>query len=306
MSNELLIALTILLIALSIIGLFFLALIRKQPAATSRHFGDYTHLKVIGNGGMATIFRAKNKLLKRTVAVKIMHSGLMKDVDLVHKFLEEGKNLAKINKEFPNSPVVKVLEYSHPKSSGPFFIAMEYLNGMNLLQVIKAGNVLQLRTKLHIIREVARALHVSHSFGIYHRDIAPDNIMIDGNDVTLIDFGIAKQEFSAYRTMQLDIVGKPFYMSPEHGAGKQIDEKTDIYSLGAVFFFLLEGRPMYDANNIVDILRMHQESPVPDITHPIPGELKSFIVQMLDKKPAARPTAYDVAAKMEAFLARGI
>ncbi|MGE5341122.1 MAG: serine/threonine-protein kinase [Candidatus Omnitrophota bacterium] len=307
MTPDSFIALTFFVIALSIGGLFFLVYQKKnsQRGVSYPKFGDYSNLTFIGKGGMATIYRAKNKTLKCIVAIKMMDQSLMNDKDLATKFLKEGENLEKINDKFPNSPVVKALEYSLRQSPGPYFIAMEYLKGPNLLQIIKTGKRLPVKSQLHIIKEVARGLQAAHSLGIYHRDIAPDNIIVDGDHVTLIDFGIAKQEFSDYRTMNQDIVGKPFYMSPEHSAGKTVDDKTDIYSLGAVLFYLLEGRPMYDDKNLVAILKMHQEAPIPPINSPIPKDLKNFITLMLDKDSERRPNAGQVIEQIQYFLDRG-
>ncbi len=301
MDTDIFIGLVFLVLLSVILCLFYIILSRKK---SGKCFGDYSQFKSIGKGGMATIYCAKNKILKRIVVVKVMDSGLMKDKDLVYKFLKEGENLQRINERFPDSPVVKVLEYSHPSSTGPYFIAMEYLSGINLLQAIKSGNIPSLKGQIFILKEVARALHASHSLGILHRDISPDNIIINQNKVTLIDFGIAKQEFSEYRTLHGALVGKPFYMSPEHSAGKMVDDKTDIYSLGAIWFYMLERRPIYDSPNIIDILKMHQECPIPEITASIPQDIMLFIRQMLHKTPSARPDAREVVSRMEYFLSR--
>ena len=293
----------IIVMVLIVILLVFLHL---RKTVMQRNFGDYTLLGIIGRGGMATIYRAKNRVLNLPVAVKILDQALMGDRDLVYKFLKEGENLERINTEFPDSPVVKTLEYSHPKSDGPYFIVMDYLRGSNLLQITKTRPIPDLKTKLYIIKEVARALQNSHSLKIFHRDIAPDNIILNGNTVTLIDFGIAKQEFSDYRTMDGAIAGKPYYMSPEQCSASEINEKTDIYSLGAVLYYLVEGKPLYESKNPIEIMKMHQKKPVPEIEEDIPEDLKSFIYIMLAKKPEARPSAQEVLSKMQFFMEQGV
>jgi serine/threonine protein kinase len=289
-----------LVIAVAVLVFLF---IRRMSLHTK--LGDYNLLEIIGRGGMATIYRAKNRVLKRIVAVKIMDQGLVGDADLVYKFLKEGENLAKINSEFPDSPVVKAIEYSHPQSDS-LFIAMDYLEGANLKEIINSGNNLDLESKLHIIREVARGLHCSHSLQIYHRDVSPGNIIVHGDTITLIDFGIAKQEFSSYHTLQGGIVGKPYYMSPEQCGAKPVSEKSDIYSLGAVLFYLLEGKPIYDSRSHIEILKMHQTSPIPAITEPVTEELKDLINKMVAKKPQDRPAALKVAEKLDILIEQGI
>jgi len=283
------------LLAFMLIILIVVIIRRKSR----NRLGDYIEMEMIGKGGMSIIYRAKNRILKRYVAVKVMDEIMMKDRDLVHKFLSEGRNIAIINKKYPDSPVVKVLEYSDHESDPPYFIAMEYLEGMSVLKKMKTNQKPDLYTRLHIIKEVARALQAAHSLHIIHRDIAPDNIIINGRTVTLIDFGIAKQEFSNYRTQSGAIVGKPLYMSPEQCADQKITSKSDIYSLGAVLFFLLEEKPMYDSRNPYEILKMHRDcNQPPEVTKPLPGDLKDFLKRMLDKDPRNRPDATDVVKKM--------
>jgi serine/threonine-protein kinase len=275
-----------------------IVLSRKLPLGSTR-FGDYILQEMIGKGGMASIYYAKNRILKRTVAVKILDQALMRDRDLVYKFLKEGENLAKINSEFPGSPVVKVLEYSHSSSDWPYFISMEYLKGATLWRLLESKKIFPLKAKLYIIKEIARALHCSHALKIYHRDVSPDNIFISGNTVTLIDFGIAKQEFSDYRTLDGRIAGKPYYMSPEQGAGKVVSDKSDIYSLGVVLYYMLEGNHPFKSSNHIELMKMHQTCPVPDIKHPIQPGLRNLLYQMLSKEPDARPDALDVVNKLD-------
>lgn len=280
------------IMVLAVLGMV-LALSRKMPTSSIR-FGNYIFLEMIGKGGMAAIYSTKNRILKKTVAVKMLDRALMRDRDLVYKFLKEGENIAKINNEFPGSPVVRVLEYSHPASNGPYFISMEYLKGSTLWWILNSKKTLTLKAKLYIIKEIARALHCSHTLKIYHRDVSPDNIFVNGNIITLIDFGIAKQEFSDYRTMDGRIVGKPYYMSPEQCSGKVVDGKSDIYSLGVVLFYLLEGNHPYESSNPVELMKMHQEWPVPEVVHNISSDLRNLLYLMLSKDPDSRPDALEV------------
>jgi serine/threonine-protein kinase len=273
--------------------LLIFVLSRKFPPSGTR-LGDYILLEMIGKGGMAEIYCARNRILKKITAVKILDQALIRDREVVYKFLKEGENLAKINIEFPGSPVVKVLEYSHPSSNGPYFIAMEYLQGSTLWWILNSKKTLTLKAKLHIIKEIARALHCSHTLKIYHRDISPDNIFVDGNTITLIDFGIAKQEFSDYYTLNLRLAGKPHYMSPEQCSGKIVNGKSDIYSLGVVLFYMLEGKPPYVSSNQGELITMHQKYPVPEIMHPIPLDLRNLLHRMLSKEPEDRPGALEV------------
>ncbi len=295
------------ILAIILVVILFLMFFLLGRSLKMSNFGDYKLMEVIGKGGMATIYKARNRVLRMIVAVKVMDPVLISDNELTYKFLKEGENLARINTKYPQAPIVKALEYglNKTRAGSYYFIAMEFLKGKDLLNVIKSEDALNLNAKLYIIKEVAHALAASHALQIYHRDIAPDNIFIDGKNIRLIDFGIAKQEFSDYRTLDGAIAGKPYYMSPEQCAGKAINDRSDIYSLGSVMYYFLEGKPLFAARNPLEIMKMHQMYPVPQLKTPVPESVSNLLYRMLDKNPNSRPDARQVKAQLEAFLKPG-
>jgi serine/threonine-protein kinase len=236
------------------------------------------------------------------VAVKILKSR--KDQDSIKRLLVEGESIQKINTTHPESPVVKVNEFGREKTTGQYYIAMDYLGGQNLKQILQSDVHIGLNYKLFIIKEVAKALRDSHALDIYHRDISPENIIIDHKrkKVTLIDFGIASQSTSRIQTIPNMILGTLAYASPEQCSGGTITGKSDIYSLGAVFFYMLEGKPPFYSLNVYELIVSHRLQPVPEMKAPVPKELKQFIYSMLAKQPDERPDANEVIEKMREFL----
>jgi serine/threonine-protein kinase len=250
----------------------------------------------IGYGGMATIYKARHRVLKKTVALKIIDKELLKDKDLVQKFFMEGEAIEKINNAFPDAPVVKVIEYGSDrhKTNGIPYISMEYLKGSSLIKLIQKNRISNLKQKFFIMREIARALDASHQLQIFHRDISPDNVIIGNGRITLFDYGIAKQELNVYKTLDGSIAGKPIYMSPEQCASRQVTDKSDIYSLGVIFYYLVEGRPPFYAKNPVDIMNRHQKKLPPALKTDISPGIKKLISAMLSKSPQKRPSANEV------------
>lgn len=267
--------------------------------------GDYTLVQQIDHGGMADIYIAQHRNRKDTVAVKVLQKKFTSDKNSVHRFLMEGKNLNAIKKKFPNNPVVQVHDYGRESTTGRYIIIMEYLPGENLKNILLSKKSIDLNLKLHIIREVAKALQATHSLKIVHRDVSPENIIVQGKRVTLIDFGIAKHLYSDHQTGRGIVLGRLNYISPEQFKGGKATDKSDIYALGAVLFYLVEGKPLYDSKNPHEIMYMHLNSPVPAIKAKVPEELKKFIYRMLKKDPVYRPNAHEVVEKMRAFLQLG-
>lgn len=264
--------------------------------------GAYNLVKKIGEGGMAEVHLALHTVNKKQVAVKILLQKFDTDKLSIKRFMKEGKNLKKIKTVYPDSPVVQVHEYGREDTTGRYIIVMEYLPGDSLKHILKSKEGIDFKLKLHIVREVAKALKASHALSIYHRDVSPENIIVNGKKVTLIDFGIAKEMSTDMHTVTGIVLGKLKYISPEQFNGVKASEKSDIYALGVVLFFLVEGRPPYDSGNPYQMINMHQTQPIPEIKAPTPQELKNFLYRMLDKRPEKRPDAGEVIAKIENFL----
>lgn len=262
--------------------------LKKSP----KYFGKYKLKQEIGKGGVATIYKAYDRKMKKELALKIMNKNYIEDNVLVEKFLREGKVLSIIKKKYPDSHVVKVYEYGRMLKKGNIpFIAMDYLKGKTLLNIIKENKKISDREALQYISDIACALKDCHNSGIYHRDLSPDNVFIldKTSKIVLIDFGIAKNEFTSYRTLDGSVSGKPIYMAPEQCRGETISSATDIYTLGILLFLLIEGNPPFTGSNPLDIMNKHQNAKVPKMTQILDGKVELLINRMMQKKSNLRP-----------------
>lgn len=275
---------------------------RDKTYQNKINIGAYKLVKKIGDGGMAEVHLALHMVNKKQVAVKVLLQKFYTDKLSIRRFMREGKNLKKIKTVYPDSPVVQVHEYGREDTTGRYIIVMDYLPGDSLKKILISKKNIDFKLKLYIVREVAKALHASHALKIYHRDVSPENIIVNGKKVTLIDFGIAKEMSSDIHTITGIVLGKLKYISPEQFNGVRASNKSDIYALGVVSFYLVEGRPPYDSGNPYQMIHMHQTLPIPEIKAPAPQELKKFIYRMLDKRPANRPDAGEVIEKIKNFL----
>lgn len=253
--------------------------------------GDrYEILERIGGGGMADVYKAYCKRLDRIVAVKVLKQEFVDDKDFVGKFKRESHSAAKLT--HPN--IVNVFDVGDEVVDGKqiYYIVMEYIDGKTLKEVIQEAGHLSVNKSLYYLKEMADAIAVAHKNNIVHRDIKPQNIMVTNEDtIKVTDFGIAKAANNATVTAGNDILGSVYYFSPEQARGKSTDERSDIYSLGIVFFEMLTGKVPFDADNPISIaLKQVQESmPRPSSINPsIPAELDRIILKMTEKEPAKR------------------
>ena len=258
-------------------------------------FDNYIIKEIIGRGGMSTIYKAEDLLDGREVALKIMDDRLLGDRDLVNKFYREGHGLAKINQKFPQAPVVKVYRFGRENGSptGRPFIAMELLKGPSLLTLMNRKKRFSLSFIINLIKQVAEALAAAHELKIYHRDVSPDNIIIIRNNpdyplIKLIDFGVAKHEYIDIGTLDGSISGKPPYMSPEQCRGEKVDGRSDIYSLGIIFYTLLAGRPPFVSKNPLEVMYFHEHHPVPPLPNQVPEAIRKVVYKMLEKDKRKR------------------
>ncbi|MCR8922577.1 bifunctional serine/threonine-protein kinase/formylglycine-generating enzyme family protein [Dasania sp. GY-MA-18] len=242
----------------------------------------YRILRKIRQGGMSTVYLAVQKSVDREVAIKVMSPSLNNDPSFGSRFYREAKIVGKLS--HPNIiSIYDVGSYKHYN-----YIAMDYLPGAPLQDTLKSKGVSP-QQAVTIVREMAAALHYAHQQGFIHRDIKPDNILFreDGSSV-LCDFGIAKSTKTNMNMTNIgSVLGTPHYMSPEQAQGKNIDGRSDLYSLGIVFFEMLTGHPPFTSEDPIAVAVKHMTSPVPKL----PGALKIFqpiINRMLAKKPAAR------------------
>lgn len=248
----------------------------------------YTIDREIDSGGMATVYLAIHESLQRSVALKVMAPSLVADRTFVERFLREGATVARLN--HPNIVTI----YDIGEEGNVCYLAAEYLPGGNLKRRIGKG--LAPEDALKVLAQLSGALAHAHSKGIIHRDIKPENILFrDDGAAVLTDFGIAKVVGSATLTDVGMSIGTPHYMSPEQAQGKTVDGRSDLYSLGVVFYEMLTGKPPYQSDDTFAIAFAHIKDPVPRL----PVHLQRYQT-LLDRLMAKNPN--DRFANSEAFL----
>jgi len=249
----------------------------KPPVAVK----GYRILRKIGSGGMSDVYLAVREADQRELALKVLDTSINGDVGLLHRFIQEYALLAQI--DHPN--VAKIYEQGF--TDAHVFLSMEYFAYGDIKRCITAG--LTANQALTVTLQVALALDQIHALGIVHRDVKPDNLMLrqDGS-VALIDFGIAKHADHALgQTLHGEIVGSPYYLSPEQAAGRDVIAASDIYCLGVIFYEMLTGQRPYAADRIEVLLGQHLFSPPPRLgAHH--ASMQDLLDKMMHKDPAAR------------------
>ncbi len=242
----------------------------------------YELLEKIGDGGMAVVYKAKDKLLNRFVAVKILKPEFSKDIKFLDSFQRESQAAASLS--HPN--IVNV--YDVGREGNINFIVMELVVGKPLSDIIEREGALDISRSIHIAKQIALALSIAHKNNIIHRDVKPHNIMITENGTAKItDFGIARAVSNSTIVGNTGtIMGSVHYFSPEQARGGYIDAKTDIYSLGIVLYEMLTGTIPFDGDNPVQVALMHmnEEMPLPTSLDPkIPTMLEAVVLKACDK-----------------------
>ena len=262
-----------------------------DPRIGSLLAGRYVLEEVIGEGGMASVYRARHKLFDRPVAIKIMNPMLATDAIVRERFRREAKSAQKLT--HPN--IIEINDQGDTED-GTCYIVMELLTGESLASVIERGPV-ELARALHVMSQMARGIARAHDLGVIHRDIKPENIFLvrrdDGSDlVKLLDFGIARSRQDSRLTDQGELFGTPQYMSPERIMGQDSGESSDLYALGVVFFEMLAGMLPFYAEDIAKYFNKHMhETPrlLRTIDPRIPVALEDLVARMLGKQPKDRP-----------------
>ena len=262
--------------------------------------GRYEITELIGEGGMADVYRATDVVDKKTVAVKILKREFAENEEFLRRFRNESKAIAVLN--HPN--IVKVFDVGF--SDRIQFIVMEYIDGNTLNEYMELQGQLDWRDAVHYILQILRALQHAHSKGIVHRDIKPQNIMMlpDGT-IKVMDFGIAKFAREEGKTGTDKAIGTVHYISPEQARGAATDAKSDIYSVGVMFYEMLTGKKPFDTDNPVSIAVMHMQAEVPQphtIRSDIQVGLEEIILKAMQKDPKDRyQTARDMMDDIETF-----
>ena len=275
------------------------------PDDDSRFFGRFELLAEIGRGGMGVVYRARQRDLDRSVAIKMIRSSHLASADEVRRFYAEARAAARMQ----HPGVVNVHEVG--QQLGQHYFAMDLVEGENLATRIQEQR-LPCREAALVMSRVADAVEYLHRHGVIHRDLKPSNILLDEDGCPRItDFGLARifsGETAGSETRTGTIIGTPGYMAPEQAAGRtqEISPKSDVYSLGAILYELLTGRPPFQRSNPLDTIMevIESEPPLPrQLDSRIPEQLEQICLGCLEKDPARRyATAAEVAADLERWL----
>ncbi len=266
--------------------------------------GRYEILEVVGNGGMATVYKAKCNLLNRYVAVKVLKETLKSDEEVVKRFITESRAAASMS----HHNIVSVYDVGET-DDGLNYIVMEYVDGMTLKEYIKSKGCLDWREACEFAYQIARALECAHDHGIIHRDIKPHNIILTSDHtVKVTDFGIARTTTS--NTIKMpgsgDVFGSVQYISPEQARGGYVDARSDIYSLGTVLYEMLTGKLPFDGDNAVSVALQKLESEPEDIreiSEDIPDSVAEIVMKAISKEQYKRyQTAADMAVELREAL----
>ena len=277
----------------------------SQPMTPRLLGGRYELDGVMGRGGMAEVYRARDIRLDRIVAIKTLRADLARDQIFQARFRREAQSAASLN----HPSIVAVYDTNEDMATGePVpYIVMEYVDGRTVRDLLQEGHRLLLERSLEIIDGVLRALDYSHQAGIVHRDIKPGNVMVTRNgDVKVMDFGIARAMSDAQATMTqtAQVVGTAFYLSPEQARGERVDSRSDLYSTGCTLYELLVGRRPFTGDSPVAIAYQHvRENPVPPsrVDPDVPPWADAIVLKAMAKAPGDR---YQTAADMRADLQR--
>jgi serine/threonine protein kinase len=278
-----------------------------------RTIGNYVVRDKIGEGGMGVVYRAEHPRINRRVAIKVLHPGADRQSEMVHRFFNEAKAATEIR----NDHIVEVLDFGELPEGMPYLV-MEWLEGQSLGELLRVETKLPVARAARIVCGIARALGAAHAKGVVHRDLKPDNVFLvqrngDPDFVKVLDFGIAKLTSASasahYRTQTGAIIGTPAYMSPEQCRGaKEIDQRTDVYSLGVIGYQMLTGSLPFNAEALGELLFQHlSQTPIaPAALEPsVPGAVSAIIAGTLEKDPNKRPSLVELAATMDLAITGG-
>jgi serine/threonine-protein kinase len=269
--------------------------------------GRYELDGVVGRGGMAEVYRARDLRLDRIVAVKTLREDLARDQTFQARFRREAQSAASLN--HPSIVAVYDTGEDNSGSSHVPFIVMEFVDGRTIRDLLRDDRRLLPERALEITDGVLRALDYSHRNGIVHRDIKPGNVMLNRQgEIKVMDFGIARAVSDAQATMTqtAQVIGTAQYLSPEQARGERVDSRSDLYSVGCLLYELLTGRPPFTGDSPVAIAYQHvRENPIPPsrVDPELPGWADPIVLRAMAKDPADR---YQTAAEMRSDIQRAL
>jgi predicted Ser/Thr protein kinase len=259
--------------------------------------------ELVGSGGMSSVFRARDRLLDRHVALKVLHEYYSDDDEYVERFRREARAVARLS--HPN--IVTVIDRG--EADGRQFIVFEYVDGENLKQLIEHEGPLAVRDALELALGIARGLAFAHDHGLVHRDVKPQNVLLNGDGRPKVtDFGIARSLDIEHSVTQTGtVLGTSNYIAPEQASGQRVDAQTDVYGLGVVLFELLTGDVPFEGENFVAVAMRHINEPAPSVFDrrgDVPPRVVAAVDRALAKDPRDRFPSMDAfAAELEACLA---
>ena len=259
--------------------------------------GRYELVAVVGRGSMGEVWKARDRVLQRDVAVKVVSGAKQQDAVALKRFQREA--IAMANLFHPN--VVSV--YDVGSDSGRSFMVMELLTGPSVARSLADNGPMRLDKAVRMGAEVARGLSAAHAIGVTHRDIKPGNVLEHHKVTKIVDFGIARLEAANQATLTSPAmaIGTAAYMSPEQARGKAVQPPSDVYSLACLMFAMLTGKPPFVNADPIEVARAHAMDQPPLVTAArpeVPQDLADLLARMLVKRPDERPTAPQVAMEL--------
>jgi len=263
--------------------------------------GRYELLQLIGRGGMGAVYKARDTELDRVVALKLIRPELAKNPDVLRRFKQE----LILARQVTHKNVIRIFDLG--QSDGIKFITMDFVEGQDLRQLLAEKGKLAPEQAARIMLQICRALEAAHAERVIHRDLKPQNIMLDASGrVYVMDFGIARSAYLPGMTQTGALIGTPEYMSPEQGRGEKLTERSDIFSLGIIFYELLTGKSPYFSDTPLATLwkRMTEKVTPPAVVDPtLPAELSAIVVKALEIEPKNRfASAREMVQQLEIWL----
>ena len=264
--------------------------------------GRFELTELIGKGGMSSVYKAHDRLLDRVVAIKILHPHFTEDEEYVERFRREARSVAQLS----HPGIVTVIDRG--EDAGRQFIVFECVEGENLKQLLERTGALPVRDALELALQMARALSFAHGRGLVHRDVKPQNVLLNADgQAKMTDFGIAREIDVQGVTITGTVLGTSEYIAPEQARGQQVDAQTDVYSLGVVLYELLTGEVPYQGDNFVTVALRHVNEPVPnvlDLRPDVPPRVAFAAERAMAKSPSDRfGSMQELVGELEACLA---